>query len=450
MEELRIAFLLIGTVFILAVLVHGIWKIRKQNGVPEREQQNNAEPTVVEDGFDELGLGKVRVVSSTRSSESEEQPESEAVSAVDLSEIDEPHSFENLSSENLPSEKQTDVAMSQSDADGASVESSLSASEGQYDAMTSELSDKSSTVIDEATKPIEDEKPLYANVVSKPKPQYRESTQDSVGSASVDIPDPPSYLLNEAQTPSLSNYESEQKDNDSSVIDQKSEPDFGLSSVEQTVDSPIKTASTRKADSDGNVDSKGATTKKTPRKRSASRKRKEPTLREDQMRIDFDEPNANDIGSVNTKTQTEVNTEVLVINVKASEGNDLSGAALLPLLLTLGFKFGEHDIFHRHVNANGKGPVLFSLANMVKPGVFDIDNLETFRTLGISLFMVLPIEGDPHQVFNMMHNAARKIAEEFDAQLLDGRRSILTKQGIQRYVEKIREFERQRMIAQKS
>ena len=117
------------------------------------------------------------------------------------------------------------------------------------------------------------------------------------------------------------------------------------------------------------------------------------------------------------------------------------------MLLTLGFKFGDQDIFHRHVNSYGKGPVLFSLANMFKPGVFDIDNLENFETQGISLFMILPIEGDPHQVFNMMHNAARKLADEFGAQVLDGRRSVLTKQGLQQYVEKIREFERKRMIA---
>jgi cell division protein ZipA len=117
------------------------------------------------------------------------------------------------------------------------------------------------------------------------------------------------------------------------------------------------------------------------------------------------------------------------------------------MLLTLGFKFGDQDIFHRHVNSNGKGPVLFSLANMFKPGNFDIDNLETFTTRGVSLFMLLPIEGDPHQVFNMMHNAARKIADEFNAQVLDGRRSVLSKQGLQQYVEKIRDFERKRMIA---
>ena len=174
------------------------------------------------------------------------------------------------------------------------------------------------------------------------------------------------------------------------------------------------------------------------------------------MRIDFDDApvpkdeTAAESGAKNSKSNQQASPqpqqEVLVLNVKVAEGENIAGAALLPMLLTLGFKFGEQDIFHRHVNSNGKGPVLFSLANMFKPGNFDIDNLENFTTQGISLFMILPIEGEPHQVFNMMHNAARKIADEFSGQIYDGRRALLTKQSLQQYVEKIREFERQRML----
>ncbi|MEG3768646.1 cell division protein ZipA, partial [Alteromonas sp. 14N.309.X.WAT.G.H12] len=190
-------------------------------------------------------------------------------------------------------------------------------------------------------------------------------------------------------------------------------------------------------------------TRKT-KKRAAIKRRQEPKIGDDQMNIDFDDSvsKAQPVSSSSAKTAgSQQEQEVLVLNVKAQEDAPISGAALLPLLLTLGFKFGDQEIFHRHVNSNGKGPVLFSLANMFKPGVFDIDNLETFSTQGVSLFMILPIEGDAHQVFNMMHNAARKIADEFNGSILDGRRSVLTKQGLQQYMEKIREFERKRMIS---
>ena len=184
------------------------------------------------------------------------------------------------------------------------------------------------------------------------------------------------------------------------------------------------------------------------KKTETTKKRREPKIAEDQMRIDFeDEVTADNAAQQDSAADsTAPSQEVLVLNVKSAEDSPIPGAALLPMLLTLGFKFGDQDIFHRHVNSNGKGPVLFSLANMFKPGNFDIDNLENFSTGGISLFMILPIEGEPHQVFNMMHNAARKIADEFSAQIYDGERILLTKQSLQQYVEKIREFERQRLL----
>ncbi len=139
--------------------------------------------------------------------------------------------------------------------------------------------------------------------------------------------------------------------------------------------------------------------------------------------------------------------EVLVLNVVAKR-SELSGAALLPSLLTLGFKFGEFDIFHRHEQSSGKGAVLFSLANMVKPGVFDLDKMESFTTQGVSLFMTLPNAGDPKQVFELMLKAAETLATELDAQVLDDQRSDLTKQKIQHYRSRIREFERRKLIAQ--
>ncbi len=138
--------------------------------------------------------------------------------------------------------------------------------------------------------------------------------------------------------------------------------------------------------------------------------------------------------------------EVLILNVVAPEGQVISGAALLPFLLTLGFKFGDMAIFHRHEDSAGGGDVLFSLANMFNPGTFDIDNMETYTTQGISLFMSLPVDGDPSQVFNMMHNAAKKIATEFNGQVLDGQRSVLTRQTVQHYLDRIREFERRQLL----
>lgn len=138
--------------------------------------------------------------------------------------------------------------------------------------------------------------------------------------------------------------------------------------------------------------------------------------------------------------------DVLILNVVGEDGGELDGATLLPVLLTLGFKFGDMNIFHRHVDPAGQGAVLFSLANMVNPGVFDIDNMEQFTTTGVSLFMTLPHDSGNMETFNKMLNAAAKIAEEFNGQVLDGDRSTLTKQSTQLYVQRIREVERKLLL----
>mgnify|MGYP001402488461 CR=1 FL=1 len=149
-----------------------------------------------------------------------------------------------------------------------------------------------------------------------------------------------------------------------------------------------------------------------------------------------------------TKHKKEsIEPEVLIISVVMPENQQISGAALLPTLLTLGMKFGDMNIFHRHEDNAGNGKVTFSLANIMNPGTFDLDNMESFTTQGISLFMTLPNVGDASVVFQQMLNAAKQLALEFSGQLLDDKRNVMTKQTEQHYTSKIREFERRNLIA---
>ena len=83
----------------------------------------------------------------------------------------------------------------------------------------------------------------------------------------------------------------------------------------------------------------------------------------------------------------------------------------------------------------------------MNPGSFDLDTMETFATRGVTLFMTLPNEGEPLVVFDNMLNAAKQLAQEFNAQILDDKRNIMTKQTEQHYLSKIREFDRKSRIA---
>jgi len=140
---------------------------------------------------------------------------------------------------------------------------------------------------------------------------------------------------------------------------------------------------------------------------------------------------------------------VFVINIMAREGKSIAGAELLQELSAFGFKFGAMDIFHRHVDAAGKGPVIFSLANMVKPGVFDIDMMEQFESPGVSLFMMFPCAGQASHNYSLMLGAAERIAEAVDGLLMDGSRNPLTEEAIEQEQAFIRQLE-QKVLAKKS
>lgn len=160
--------------------------------------------------------------------------------------------------------------------------------------------------------------------------------------------------------------------------------------------------------------------------------------------IDDDEPHVNiNIDSLEDEAPVASEPEkqeVLMLFIDKAEGTPIDGAKLLPTLLTLGFKYGEMDLFHRHQDSSGKGEVLFSLANMFNPGTFDIDHMEQLSTRGLTIFMTLPNASEPLQTFNMMHNAAKKIADEFGATVLDDKRNPLDVAIVRSYVEKIRKF----------
>jgi len=157
-------------------------------------------------------------------------------------------------------------------------------------------------------------------------------------------------------------------------------------------------------------------------------------------------PEFNAADEENEVKKANIDPEVIVLSVVMAENQVISGAALLPSLLTLGMKYGEMNIFHRHQDNAGNGKVTFSLANMMNPGTFDLDAMETFSTQGVSLFMTLPNAGDPFEVFNQMLSAAKQLAQEFQGQLLDDKRSMMTKQTEQHYIGKIRDFERKNRV----
>lgn len=144
--------------------------------------------------------------------------------------------------------------------------------------------------------------------------------------------------------------------------------------------------------------------------------------------------------------QGQIPTDVIVINLREKNGN-FEGSDLLPLILENGLRFGAMDIFHFHAEEDGEGDILFSMANIVKPGTFDLAHFENFETVGLSFFLTLPVTSGSHmQAFDEMVNVTQAMAVALDGELLDENRSILTRQTIEHYRERVRDFSRREQL----
>lgn len=193
---------------------------------------------------------------------------------------------------------------------------------------------------------------------------------------------------------------------------------------------------------------------------SGRRRPSEP--RQGDLKLDADEPvptllNALDAGDEEDDAEPDFEQEpssggelapveeVLVINVVARDEAGFKGPALLQNILESGLRFGEMDIFHRHESMAGNGEVLFSMANGVKPGTFDLDDIDLFSTRAVSFFLGLPGPRHPKQAFDVMVAAARKLSHELNGELKDDQRSVLTAQTIEHYRQRIVEYERKQL-----
>lgn len=140
-------------------------------------------------------------------------------------------------------------------------------------------------------------------------------------------------------------------------------------------------------------------------------------------------------------------SEVLIINVTAKKGRLIMGDRLMPLLLSLGLKFGERKIFSKRVGDKANGEVLFNVANGLNPGTFDLNHMDSFSTVGVALFLALPTSINNLDAFQQMLDVAQDLVGSLDAELRDDQRNIMSAQTIEHYRQRVRDFELQRLRA---
>jgi len=135
--------------------------------------------------------------------------------------------------------------------------------------------------------------------------------------------------------------------------------------------------------------------------------------------------------------------ELIVLNVLAPTGTSYYGRSLVEAMQSQSLKYGDMNIFHR-VDQKTKTK-LFSVANALEPGTFDLSDLDDFQSSGVTFFMQLPAPNDPSIIFDLMLNTARNLVLELGGSLKDEQMSVLTGQTVEHMRQRIADFSRRRM-----
>lgn len=137
---------------------------------------------------------------------------------------------------------------------------------------------------------------------------------------------------------------------------------------------------------------------------------------------------------------------MLVLNVIVN-GRQLRGAPILKAVTAAGLTYGKMGIFHYYSPSSGGRQPLFSLANMVEPGSFNLATMDEISTPGLTLFANVSNPDEGVSTFNAMLDTARKLADALHATVCDERRSTLSRQGIEHIHGRIQDFQRRSRLA---
>ena len=116
---------------------------------------------------------------------------------------------------------------------------------------------------------------------------------------------------------------------------------------------------------------------------------------------------------------------IVALRVTAPLPTRFSGLQLLEALEAEGLEFGRFDIFHK---LDEQGRPLFSLANLLEPGTFDMSTIREGAYPGIAVFAVVPGPLPAVQIFDRMLAVARSLAARLGGSLQDERGAWLSAQ----------------------
>ena len=151
--------------------------------------------------------------------------------------------------------------------------------------------------------------------------------------------------------------------------------------------------------------------------------------------------------SPNSELGKRVNEDfdkIITLYIAARAGQVLKGPDIVVAAEKAGLTFGHMNVFHRLVQGHPEQGPVFSVANVKKPGSFEMGEIQGLETPAIAFFLTLPAPVPALDAWEMMQPAAERMAELLDGVVLDEQRNPLGRQRVQHLREEMRAYDRQR------
>lgn len=134
--------------------------------------------------------------------------------------------------------------------------------------------------------------------------------------------------------------------------------------------------------------------------------------------------------------------KIVALFLKPGDDRRVPGGEVLAAAEKVGLSYGDRQIFHRLQEIGEETVAIYSLADMMSPGSFDLDTLSTTSTSGLCLFLTLPNPLSALDAWDAMLATGQRLADLLDVDLLDESHSSLSRQRLAHIREEMREYDR--------
>ena len=149
--------------------------------------------------------------------------------------------------------------------------------------------------------------------------------------------------------------------------------------------------------------------------------------------------------AVEDATESGPESLLVVLNIMSPKGQLFTGEGIHAVMTSAGLVHGEHQIYH-YLQDNS---AVFSIANAIEPGYFDLSRLQSTTTPGLAIFMQLPGPVECRKALESLLEISKRLASALSAELCDENRSVLTQQTISHLTEKVENYRIKQQTSQR-